>query len=506
MTLDTRGRTEARKARDEFQAVALPDAADALRSARRRRRQRRLAAIALTLVVAILVAGVVLTRPHARNGGITAGPSFNAPLLLRIEAPRTTMVTGTTMTVNLAIDNHTGSVLKLTDAHGCQPAFAVALGNDIVPANAAFALPCIASPLVIPIGPSRFPFTIRASYPLCSETGRTQSTVPVCRNGFDPPPLPPGDYQLSFADNGSHLPPPALVTVHVTANPAENGTRAAVVAGSSDGNAPCAPSQPGTYGADPAHPQRAPLLSTASFPRGLGWAICGASQTGDGVLLNLRTTNHGTTWTVTETGLTFAPTRPGEQVTVTLSTARGAQIHIRSPLPRIDTIYATLDGGRTWHVAVPTAVPSTGAGATIPSRAAPFTLDDAAASASFIPAGFMPVKTPVGKAIPGHVSGPVPGWTNDGQQFWNATTNQGFVISVERGQPVSLILTAGPVPYLASARRVGDRDTYVRTDPLASPEREFTWIVGPTTTGFVGGFKMPDDDLLRIADGISITP
>jgi hypothetical protein len=75
---------------------------------------------------------------------------------------------------------------------------------------------------------------------------------------------------------------------------------------------------------------------------------------------------------------------------------------------------------------------------------------------------------------------------------------------VGRGQPASLVLSPA-TRYVTSPQRVGGHDTYVRTEPLAAPEREFTWKVGPTTFGFIGGFGMTDDELLRIADSVSIT-
>src|SRR2546425_2879837 len=84
--------------------------------------------------------------------------------------------------------------------------------------------------------------------------------------------------------------------------------------------------------------------------------------------------------------------------------------------------------------------------ATTTSTMAAFRMPDAGLSASFIPAGFEPTRTPLGKAIPGHVEGPGLGWTNDAQQFWSAATNQGFVIGVGRGRLASdLLATAAPV-------------------------------------------------------------
>jgi hypothetical protein len=141
---------------------------------------------------------------------------------------------------------------------------------------------------------------------------------------------------------------------------------------------------------------------------------------------------------------------------------------------------------------------------TVPRRSA-FTLDRAGLTAMFIPPGFVPVKTPVGRAIPGYVTGPGPGWTNDGQQFWNTATKQLFIISVSRGRPIGLDLAPNQVtPPRPGSLSVSGHRTYVRTEALAEPEREFTWIIGPRTSGFVGGFNMTDDALLRIANGLRV--
>ena len=61
-------------------------------------------------------------------------------------------------------------------------------------------------------------------------------------------------------------------------------------------------------------------------------------------------------------------------------------------------------------------------------------------------------------------------------------------------------------PYVRSPRRAGGHETYVHTVHVAGIEREFTWIIGPTTTGGVVGIRMTDDELLRIADGMRVTP
>jgi len=128
---------------------------------------------------------------------------------------------------------------------------------------------------------------------------------------------------------------------------------------------------------------------------------------------------------------------------------------------------------------------------------AAFSEPSAGLSVAFLPAGFMAFHTPSS----GHVTGPI--GTNDSQEFRNLKTGQDFIVSVGRGIPAAFVI--GPATgFVAAAHRVHGCRTYVRNDPAATGEREFQWVVGPTTMGFVGGFKMSDAELLRIADSTTI--
>lgn len=146
-----------------------------------------------------------------------------------------------------------------------------------------------------------------------------------------------------------------------------------------------------------------------------------------------------------------------------------------------------------------------------PTTTAPvFSLGDVGLTASYIPAGFVPVDLGHPESCgscPRHVDGPVPGWTHDSQRFQNDATGQAFTIYVTRGRPSSYIFAPNQVsPYVRSPRRGGGHETYVHTVHVAGIEREFTWIIGPTTTGGVVGISMTDDELLPIADAMQITP
>ena len=41
---------------------------------------------------------------------------------------------------------------------------------------------------------------------------------------------------------------------------------------------------------------------------------------------------------------------------------------------------------------------------------------------------------------------------------------------------------------------------------IVNTQREFAWVIGPQTTGFIVGTKMTDDELLRIADAMHVAP
>ena len=126
------------------------------------------------------------------------------------------MIAGSSVTGHLVVDNNTGASLRLSGG-GCEPGFAVALGNDKIPPQAAFAASCVGRRLVIPVGESRYAFSVRASYFGCSNTGHPQGTLPVCLPGGRPLPLPIGEYRATFMDNGTHLPTPTAIAVRVRA-------------------------------------------------------------------------------------------------------------------------------------------------------------------------------------------------------------------------------------------------------------------------------------------------
>ena len=81
------------------------------------------------------------------------------PLSTRIELV-TSIIAGRTVTGHLVVDNNTGKPLQLVSSDGCYPEFAVALGNDKIPPQAAFGASCTTGQaFVIPVGESRYAFS-----------------------------------------------------------------------------------------------------------------------------------------------------------------------------------------------------------------------------------------------------------------------------------------------------------------------------------------------------------
>ena len=121
----------------------------------------------------------------------------------RIELPSPTIVAGATTTGSFLVDNQTGRPLRLRTARGCQPKWAVSLGNDQIPNQPVFPTDCVRRPLVFPVGESQRSFTLRAS---CVGRG----AVYRARRA-----LPPGQYSAGLFGDVSVFPPVAPVPVTV---------------------------------------------------------------------------------------------------------------------------------------------------------------------------------------------------------------------------------------------------------------------------------------------------
>lgn len=156
-----------------------------------------------------------------------------------------------------------------------------------------------------------------------------------------------------LAKQSERTPPPSATTTNTTlaSVPATTTTlpSTASVIGGLNGTPPCASGDEGAYGADVAHPERAPLQATATFPGGIRWAICGASISFGSDLLNLRSANDGRTWTVTKTGFGMSPHHAGDNINVALTNPSVGRVRLRSRVADFDDTYSTTDGGTVWQ-------------------------------------------------------------------------------------------------------------------------------------------------------------
>lgn len=118
----------------------------------------------------------------------------------------TTVTAGSVTSGYVLVQNATGHPLH---ASGCGSPFAVVLGNEEIKPRVSW-LMCLER-FTFPIGSSRWPVVVSASYPGC---GRGKG-IPACEEGGAPPPLPAGDYQATFFQGSHVVPRPASVDVHI---------------------------------------------------------------------------------------------------------------------------------------------------------------------------------------------------------------------------------------------------------------------------------------------------
>lgn len=92
------------------------------------------------------------------------------------------------------------------------------------------------------------------------------------------------------------------------------------------------------------------MQAHAEFANGVRWAICGADPSLSGEVLNLRSTDNGTTWTVSYTGFAMSPHHAGDSITVYLATANVGGVRLHGSVGGFDKIYTTSNEGRTWRL------------------------------------------------------------------------------------------------------------------------------------------------------------
>ena len=126
-----------------------------------------------------------------------------------ISLSTTRVAAGTPIKAVFIVDNP-GDPLKLSDSHGCRPAFGVTLTSE------SFGLPCIGAPITLNHGINRFPVIVSTTYQEClPPDGSSSASVPACVSG-DMPRLAPGIYHARLESLGLSLPNPRPVEVTLT--------------------------------------------------------------------------------------------------------------------------------------------------------------------------------------------------------------------------------------------------------------------------------------------------
>jgi hypothetical protein len=123
--------------------------------------------------------------------------------------PSAAMMAGSRMTGHVLVSNTTGHAIHVS---GCLSLFQVLLTSGTYRPAAAWAT-CLQR-FTIPVGVTRYPVTVPASYSQCSQ-GHGHGGLRSCPPGGGMPPLPPGMYhaRLFQIRRLVQAPPPATVRI-----------------------------------------------------------------------------------------------------------------------------------------------------------------------------------------------------------------------------------------------------------------------------------------------------
>ena len=133
------------------------------------------------------------------------------------------------------------------------------------------------------------------------------------------------------------------------------------------------------------------------------------------------------------------------------------------------------------------------------SRPPEITMPNGSFSLAQVPAGFRAWRHPR------HEDGPIPGTSYDAQDFLNNSAKQKFTVSVHRGVPVAFWTDPNRAPNpVPSPRKIQGRETYSINMGI-SLQREFAWVINPSTLAYVIGSNMTDDQLLSVAEGVQVS-
>lgn len=160
------------------------------------------------VVGAVGVAAVVREDSTPRRPVVVSTPP--ALLRARLVLPSTHLRAGGRMSGEVVVDNDTGESI---DVAACKVFYAVRLVGDGYRQEVGF-LSC-AERFVIPVGRSRWPVGVRASFTAC---GGEPPIRPRCLPDGSMPPIPKGIYRAEVVDGGLHsrpIPVPEPVTITV---------------------------------------------------------------------------------------------------------------------------------------------------------------------------------------------------------------------------------------------------------------------------------------------------
>ena len=169
----------------------------------------------LLVVLALLLAGgssgshiASTTKPHT---ALTPAHRHLPRLMTaRIVLPSQTMTAGSSMSGYVVVQNNIGRAIRVS---GCVNLFQVLLTSSTYRPPVAW-FTCLQR-FTIPVGESRYPVTVWASYSQCSQGG-PQHGLKACRPDGRMPPLPPGTYHAKLFQLHKLVRIPPALTVRVT--------------------------------------------------------------------------------------------------------------------------------------------------------------------------------------------------------------------------------------------------------------------------------------------------
>ncbi len=214
----------------DLSAAPQPAPLRRLQRLTRRRRARRLVVGAVPLLVVVVGVGL-LVRPTGHSSSVSVHPTVTQPTFTpttinhggsevttppaaaltssRIELSATTVVGGASISAVVVVENNTGRAIR---ASGCISLFQVALTSPA--ANFEPRWNRCLQIFTIPVGESRYPVRVIATYSECVQ-GKPQGAVKSCLSNGQAPPLPAGDYRavLDEPANAIALAPARIVRV-----------------------------------------------------------------------------------------------------------------------------------------------------------------------------------------------------------------------------------------------------------------------------------------------------